>query len=216
MKKIALCVVLLLAFQFAGCKKNSEYEDKISQLRYDVLYGETDDFDVTAYIEKREDPIFQDGLVGEKINFLTFKIEFDKDIVLKSSPVIEFETDGIKYRKETEYKPLSDFVYCFFSPKKLPDKKLNVKITTDEKSETITLISVKKKDTLTYKEALNSLIKSKTPSITEIFDGKAPYEIKIRLIYSDGYDCYFIGVETKEKSVGFLLDGSTGEIIAIK
>ena len=99
---------------------------------------------------------------------------------------------------------------------KLPDKKLNVKITTDEKSESITLISVKKKDTLTYKEALNSLIKSKTPSITEIFDGKTPYEIKIRLIYSDGYDCYFIGVETKEKSVGFLLDGSTGEIIAIK
>ena len=102
MKKIALCVVLLLAFQFAGCKKNSEYDDKISQLRYDVLYGETDEFDVTAYIEKREDPIFQDGLVGEKINLLTFKIEFDKDIVLKSSPVIEFETDGIKYRKETE------------------------------------------------------------------------------------------------------------------
>ena len=54
------------------------------------------------------------------------------------------------------------------------------------------------------------------PDIEEIFDGKTPYEIKIRLIYSDGYDCYFIGVETKEKSVGFLLDGSTGEIIAIK
>lgn len=216
MKKIALCVVLLFAFQFAGCKKNSEYEDKISQLRYDVLYGETDDFDVTAYVEKREDPVCQDGLAGETTNFLTFKIEFDRDTVLKSSPVIEFETDGIKYRKETEYKPLSDFVYCFFSPKKLPDKKLNVKITTDEKSETVTLLSVKTKSTLTYNEALNSLIKSKTPSATEIFDGKTPYEIKIRLIYSDGYECYFIGLETKEKSVGFLLDGSTGEIIAIK
>lgn len=58
MKKIALCVVLLLAFQFTGCKKNSEYEDKISQLRYDVLYGETDDFDVTAYIEKKGRPDF--------------------------------------------------------------------------------------------------------------------------------------------------------------
>ncbi len=216
MKKIALCVVLLLTFQLSGCKKNAEYEDKISQLRYDVLYGETDDFDVTAYVEKREDPVCQDGLAGETANFLTFKIEFDRDTVLKSSPVIEFETDGIKYRKETEYKPLSDFVYCFFSPKKLPDKKLNVKITTDEKSETVTLLSVKTKSTLTYNEVLNSLIKSKTPSATEIFDGKTQYEIKIRLIYSDGYECYFIGLETKEKSVSFLLDGSTGEIIAIK
>lgn len=216
MKKIAFCVVLFIIFQLTGCKKYAEYEDKISQLRYDVLYGETDEFDVTAYVEKREDPIYQDGLTGDIANFLTFKIEFDRDAVLRSSPVIEFETDGIKYRKETEYKPLSDFVYCFFSPKKLPDKKLNVKITTDEKSETVTLLSVKKNDTLTYKEALNSLRKSKAAPADEFFDGKTPYEIKIRLIYSDGYNCYFIGLETKEKSVGFLLDGSTGEIIAIK
>ena len=48
------------------------------------------------------------------------------------------------------------------------------------------------------------------------FNGKTNYEIRIRLISSDGYICYYVGLLDKTKSVDFLLDGETGEILAKK
>ena len=61
-----------------------------------------------------------------------------------------------------------------------------------------------------------ALKKAEDEDADVFFNGKTNYEIRIRLISSDGYICYYVGLLDKTKSVDFLLDGETGEILAKK
>ena len=77
-------------------------------------------------------------------------------------------------------------------------------------------MSVINKKTLSHKEILCTLKKAGDEDADVFFNGKTNYEIRIRLISSDGYICYYVGLLDKTKSVDFLLDGETGEILAKK
>jgi len=216
MKKILLVLSVLLVFFITGCAKQDKHEDYISQLRYDILYSDSENYEIYAFKELRETPLSDDGEKGEMQNLLTFKIVFKTDIVLRSSPVITFSLNEITYRKEFEYKPLSNFVICSFFVPEQPDKKLETEICFDNNTKHYTLLSVINKKTLSHKEILSALKNAGDKDADEFFSGKTNFEIRIRLISSDGYNCYFIGLINKSKSVNFLLDGETGEILAKK
>lgn len=216
MKKILLVLSVLSVFFAEGCAKQDKHEDCISQLRYDILYSNSENYEIYAFKELRETPLSDDGEKGEMQNLLMFKIVFKTDIVLRSSPVITFSLNGITYRKEFEYKPLSNFVICSFFVPEQPNRKLETEICFDSDTKHYTLLSVINKKTLSHKEILSALKSAGDKDADEFFSGKTNFEIRIRLISSDGYNCYFIGLIDKSKSVNFLLDGETGEILAKK
>ena len=188
----------------------------MSQLRFDILFSGDEYYDVYAFKEICENPQKDDGEIGERKNVLTFKIVFKNDIPLKSSPVIQFSLDGITYRKEFEYKPLSNFVCCSLFLPALPGNKLDVSLEFDKKAVNHTLLTVLNKKTLNYTEVLGIIDKSDDEDAQRFLNGEKPYEVKLRLISSDGYNYYFIGFYNEDEFVGFLIDGTTGEIIAKK
>ncbi len=216
MKKITLVLSILSVFFVVGCAKQDKHEDYISQLRYDILYSDSENYEIYAFKELRETPLSDDGKKGEMQNLLTFKIVFKTDIVLRSSPVITFSLNEITYRKEFEYKPLSNFVICSFFVPEQPDKKLETEICFDSDTKHYTLLSVINKKTLSHKEILSALKSAGDKDADEFFSEKTNFEIRIRLISSDGYNCYYVGLIDKTKNVNFLLDGETGEILAKK
>lgn len=216
MKKILLVLSALSVIFVTGCTRRDKSADFISLLRYDILYSESEKYEIYAFKELRETPLSDDGEKGEMQNLLTFKIVFKTDAVLRSSPVITFSLNGISYRKEFEYKPLSNFVICSFFVPQQPDKKLETEICFDGDTKHYTLLSVINKKTLSHKEILSALKKAEDEDADVFFNGKTSYEIRIRLISSDEYICYYVGLLDKTKSVDFLLDGETGEILAKK
>lgn len=216
MKKIALLFSVLFLLFSTSCKQNDAYADKISQLRHDILYAFTEDYEIFAYKEIREEPLKDDGKKDETKNVLTFKIVFKKEMSLKSSPVVQFSIDGINYRKEFEYRPLSNYVSCYFFLPSLPKEKLGISLEFDERKETHTLLTVLNKATINYSEALTGIAESDDEDAKKFFGGNENYEIRIRLIYSDDYRCYYVGLFSASESVSYLVDGENGEIIAKK
>ena len=216
MKKILLVLSVLSIFFISGCAKQDKHEDYISQLRYDILYSDSENYEIYAFKELRETPLSDDGEKGEMQNLLTFKIVFKTNVVLRSSPVITFSLNGITYRKEFEYKPLSNFVICSFFVTKQPEKKLETEICFDNETKHYTLLSLMNKKTLSYKDILAAIKNAGDKDADEFFYGKINFEIRIRLISSDGYNCYYVGLIDKAKNVNFLMDGETGEILAKK
>lgn len=216
MKKIAAILSCLFIVFSVSCKKTVAYTDKISQLRYDVLYSFSEDYEVFAYKEIREEPMKDDGEKGENKNVLIFKITFKKQISLKSSPVLQFSIDGINYRKEFEYKPLSNYVSCYFFLPSMPSDKLDISLEIDDRKEAHSLLSVLNKSTKSYTDALETIERSDDDDAKKFFSGEENFEIRIRLIYSDDYRCYYVGLFSATKSISYLLDGETCEIIAKK
>ena len=216
MKEISLVTIISFILILSACSQNNALEKKVSQLRFDVLYSSGENYDVYAFKEICESPQKDDGEIGELKKVLTFKIVFKKEMPLKSSPIVQFSLDGITYRKEFEYKPLSNFVCCSLFLPALPDNKLEVSLEFDKKAENHTLLTVLNKKTLNYTEVLGIIDKSDDEDVQRFLNGEKPYEVKLRLISSDGYNYYFIGFYNEDEFVGFLVDGITGEIIAKK
>lgn len=90
MKKILLVLSALSVIFVTGCTRRDKSADFISLLRYDILYSESEKYEIYAFKELRETPLSDDGEKGEMQNLLTFKIVFKTDAVLRSSPVITF------------------------------------------------------------------------------------------------------------------------------
>ena len=216
MKKIITFFLAILFLFSVSCSENDGTEKRVSQLRYDILCSFSEDYEIYAYKELSELPLKNDGKVGEQKNVLTFKIVFRKEMSLKSSPVIQFSLNGITYRKEFEYRPLSNYVSCFVIIPSMPENKLDVTIDFDSVKQTHTLLTVKNKKTVSEKEVLSFLKNTDDGNARKILDGEKEYEIRIRLIYSDGFNCYFLGLYNEDSSVNFLLDGETGELLAKK
>lgn len=216
MKKISLITIISFILILAACSQANTIEKKVSQLRFDILYSSGEYFDVYAFKEICENPQKDDGEKGELKKILTFKIVFKKEMPLKSSPIVQFSLDGITYRKEFEYKPLSNYVCCSLFLPTLPDNKLDVSLEFDKKTENHTLLTVLNKKTLSHNEVLDIIGKSDDEDARKFLNDEKPYEVKLRLISSDGYNYYFIGFYNETEFVGFLMDGTTGEIIAKK
>ncbi len=216
MKKLSLITIISFILALAACSENNALEKKVSQLRFDILYSCGEYYDVYAFKEICESPQKDDGEIGEMQNVLTFKIVFKKEASLKSSPVVKFSLDGITYRKEFEYKPLSNFVCCSLFLPTFPDNKLDISLEFDENAETRALLTVLNKKTLSYAEILGIIGKTDDEDALKFLNGENNYEVRLRLISSDGYNYYFIGFYGENEFVGFLADGITGEIIAKK
>lgn len=216
MKKIIIFFLTIIAFFTASCSKNDEIGKRVSQLRYDVLYSFSENYEIYAYKELTELPLKSDGKIGEQKNVLTFKIVFKKEMSLKSSPIIQFSLNGITYRKEFEYRPLSNYVSCYLILPAMPENKLEVTIDFDSEKRNHTLLTTKNKKTLSENDVLSFLENTDDADVRKILDGEKEYEIRIRLIYSDGFNCYFLGLFNEDSSVNFLLDGETGELLAKK
>ncbi len=216
MKKITFVILLSLLILPISCAKKSETDEKISQLRYDALYSSCEEYEIYAFKEIREEPLKDDGETGEKKNVLIFKIIFKKETPLKSSPIVSFGLNGLTYRKEFEYKPLSNFVCCSLFLPSLPDNKLEVAIEFNKTTNRHTLLTVLNKDTLSCSEIIDVFKKTNDADALKFLNGENKYEMRVRLISSEGYNCYFVGLYGESEFVGFLLDGTTGEFLAKK
>ena len=212
MKKFLILLLLIVTTLFSvGCKERSKYDDQISQLRNDVLKYDCEEFTLTLYAEIIETPLVSDGVKGKTENTLTFKLKNNNPSCNFENCSLNFSINGKSYAKNFEFKQIPTLLNCSVTVESLPSSTLDVTLTINGKSQAITLKSVKNKSTKSYGEVLKRLKKE------ESFASKLENaELRIRLINNDGYDYWYVGLITKEKTISYLLDGETLEIIARK
>ena len=208
-------VATLTAALLCGCSEKTDLAPFVSQLRTDILKGESESYEVRCFSETREKPLLPDG---EKQNvspavIIKLKIKSPSEIV--SNAKVTFKTDE-EYSAIFAFRPESDTYVALCYVGKLPENSLTVTITVGETQENAELSSIKTEDISTPAAAL--LLAQN--AYGEFFDTEefksGKFEINVRLLESDDGLYYYVGFITAKKTEAFLVSADAKTIIARK
>ncbi|MBR2614867.1 MAG: hypothetical protein IKC71_04670 [Clostridia bacterium] len=218
MKKFAVlvCFVLIfLSFTLISCGKKDGLSPFVSDLKENIFVGENQDFSLTAYYGKREEPFIKDGKVGLLKPRLVVKITSDFNSSTSSLGAITVK--DVSYKENFVFDPTSNKLTATFNIENFDLNSFDITIYYLDTSSTITLNSIKPKDTISTVEALSFLQKNQPTLIESYFtENTFNAEIFIRLIVQKDKPYYYVGIANSKKIVAFLLDGYTGEVLSIK
>ena len=218
-KKLLILFVTIISFAFTlvGCGETVNLDEYISQLRLSVYEGESQNFKVVCYAEKRETPFNADGVVGEIKNAVIIKVSFLNGAPNDANATLSYGSES--YQTALNYNPVSEKSNATVYVENLPSlPSINIEITSGDICEKVTLSSVIFDNTVTYSEALKSVINSDKEKSNRLFGGgEESAEIHVRLIRTDGKNYYYVGiVEKGGKTSAYLVDGETATILAKK
>lgn len=210
MKKIILsaavaAATLAMIVATASCKNKVDLTPYISELRSNVLFGESENYSVKCYSETREKPLVSDGKASSGcpavIIKLTVKHETDEVSV---GAKVTFSLDK-EYSAIFVFHPESDVYVATSYVGSLPDRSLTVTVTEGEKSENVELTSIVGSDVASPLVALETASEAvKEFYDTEEFKSRA-FEIHIRLIEDDGQFFYYVGFVTERETLATLV-----------
>ena len=210
MKKILfLAPVALAAAAFAGCSGHINYNDYISEKRYDTYRYEDDGLQIKVYLSKKETPFVADGIKGN-VGALT-------EIYVKTAQKHEEVTitSASFAGGEMSYLTVRDCMYLSFGDSWQCGGEVTVTLTCDGESSDYVLQSVKDAGVMTCEQALDCVREYDGTLFESLTNGRTfGGEIFIRLLYDE--KCYYyVGVcDTEGKICAFLLDGESGRIVA--
>ena len=218
LKKFFLFGVLFLVFfsllAFSSCKKENSLVSYVSDLRCNQYYGKSENFSLSASYGFREKPFISDGKVGERVYAL--KIKLLNKILDPATYYVSFMFDGISYSGEFALSQTGGYV-AEFEIENFFINSFTVNLSVASTTETITLSSTLPPNTLTFDKALDSLSKTQSELILAYTEnGEFTAEIYARIIVKDDKPYWYIGFAKADGLKAFLIDGFSGEVLAIR
>ena len=223
MKRIflVLSVILALSGMLVGCdcssKKDVDYLNYISELRYEVYQGKSQDYNLKASYGFRETPYVNDGKVGKTLYYLTFELTNVSN--LDATYFLNFTNDGRTYDKQFSLNHHKSSLFCEIELENFNLTSFTVNVGTINQKQAIVMQSVVPEKALDYKGAINSLIKSQ-PSLLDNYkneNGDFCAEIYARILVKDSKAYWYIGIASGEGSLkALLIDGMNGELLAVR
>ena len=211
-KFFALFLVMLFIPLFA-CNNLSEQRSSVSQIRYNIFYGEENGIKIKVFSEEKEYPFINDGIANSRQNFVIVKV-----LNQYNDTNINLSYNGQNYNAKCQYNAHSNSMDYSFKVKSLPNKEVTVVANTNDTSVSITCKSLLKSDTISPLTALEKVNKAQSEFISTLYqNGEFKAEIYVRLIVESDYNFYYVGFgQGANKITAFLIDGITGEILAGK
>lgn len=210
MKKFTLLFIFCSIILLGGCKTGVNYNDYITERRYDFYHYQDDSTEIKIYRGERETPYGTDGYLGE-VSALT-----EIFVTLPENPdEVEISVCGIE--GEMNYRAAEKSFYLSSSEWTNEGDKAEITLTYGGKTQTYVAQSVLYNGVMSCEDALGCVIehdKTLFDNLTE--NGAFKGEIFIRLLYDEG--CYYyVGVCDRERQINaYLVDGVKGKIIATK
>lgn len=190
----------------AGCSKNIDYSEYISERRFAIYMYEGDGESIKIYCSQKESPFVADGVRGNVTDLVEIYAEFDRNC-----DEVNISGDSIS-GGEMSYMTIKDCWYLSYGGAVSGDE-VTVTIEADGTTESYTLIKVGA--ALTCEQALGCVVEydgAAFENLTQggVFNG----EIFIRLLYDE--KCYYyVGICDGQGQIhAYLADGETGRIIA--
>ena len=222
--KIKISAFLAAFFSFliplVSCGREGNAAEKISQIRRDILRGETEDFLLTAFCERRESPFLEDGEAGNASDCLIFTLTDKAEGEFRGQPALKFSVEKEEYLVRFPPDLLSPTRRAEVRVKTLPEGRLTCELSFAEERRTVELLSVRKAGTAAPEEAVKVLLSSGNDRAKE-FLSLPRSEIRVRLLEHGGFLYYYAGVVAADEdgrisAVSFLLDGETLEVLAVR
>ena len=219
MKKsiFALVLILFVPFLFVSCKHENRLLPYVSELRCDLYQGDSQSYSVRAGYGFKEQPFVNDGVAGKTVNQLTFKLlgkETDS-----ATYTISFNYNQTDYSGVFKLNPATDTVTCTIEIDDFSAREFTVKITSGSSTEEVKLVSIIPNQTISHITALDFLSKNQGALISHYTDntGNFKAEIYLRILVKDNSPYWYVGLASgNNKLKAFLIDGFSGEILAIR
>lgn len=214
-KLVGLFIVVVVLCFSISCKGKVDLAFFVSSFRQGVYEGSIDDYKITAYTELREEPFLLDGFVGEKVNVITIKLEKEQGSLDGAKVRLNYGENSCE--GTFDYNPLNGKFICEIEVENLPtESNITAIIKSEEIEKSCQLTTKKLSSTITQKEVLNMIKKQEPEIIKNLFENNnVTTEIHVRLIAEENKNYYYVGLVQKDGKIkAFLLDGSTGEILA--
>lgn len=219
MKKFGVIISIFLllsclSISAIGCNDKNGLDVYVSELRQTSYKAECDDFTLKANYGYKETPFVKDGKVGEKAYTLTIKL-----LGVSLDPATYYVSFN---HNETTYKDkfsldASGGLSTSFEIKDFNQKEFCVNVICGDKTQTLKLVSIVPENTLSYVDALNRLKESQSELISVYYDGEDfNAEIYARILVKEDKPYWYIAFATETDLKALLVDGFTGEVLAIR
>lgn len=214
LKSRLTCLLFLpiVLFSLCACKSKVEYFDYVSELRSNIFLARNEDFSLRAYAVEKETPYSPDGIKREtskRTEIFLIAPSGDRDCELY------FTIDAQPYGGDMSFDNVRAEYYfsCTLDVSALTA--ITFEIHYGESVLELTANSVKTSTTLSPNDALRALMKNENELFASLTDKYGFVgEIYIRLLYEEA-PYYYIGVMDRNgKSYAFLLNATSGELLA--
>ncbi|MBQ3234634.1 MAG: hypothetical protein IJA97_00570 [Clostridia bacterium] len=218
MKKIIAILTLVVSIlALASCKNTVNLEMYLSEIRHSVYKYECEDYTVTVYAEEKETPYLNDGYVGEMKKYVTVRIEDYKSSLSDASVSLSYG-DTTVFGK-FEYSPINGKFITEIEVDDLPTQSsisAVVKNAGEEKGFEISKFTLS--GSISYKSALDKVAYAEQKSIEKMLSGSgSSIEARVRVLTEGESVYYYVSISDKNgKTVAYLVDGVSGEILASK
>ncbi len=217
MKKLTVFILTFcLIFFVSSCKEELNLEMYLSQLRTTAYHCFNENYSLTVYAEEREDPFISDGYVGTTKKIITVKLDDYKKSLDNASVTLSY--GGEVYTGKFDYSPLSGKFSTEIEVKELPTENvISIEVKNQGEQTSLSLERFLPENIIDYKSALSSVSKKASDIIDKMLEGGSGIEVRLRLIAEGERGYYYVSITDKNsKTIAYLVDGASGEILASK
>ena len=212
----ALCLFLILiTCVFASsCAKTSELEQFILELRCNLYYGECESVKLNAHygFDLNDNTASTNPIYG--IYFHLSSTDIDN-----VSRTVSYVENDKTYTAEFKLDPVTNKMTAFIEIADFNKNEFAVSILEGSENHEIKLTSLLPENTLTYHKAMEVLENTQKPLIDAYKneDGSFNASIIMRVIVKKEKPYWYVGFKKPDGNLkAFLLDGITGETLAIR
>lgn len=217
MKKGLLSFLLIIFSLFSfqtGCKEEFNLKDYVSYYQSNVYVGDYNGEKITAFYGQAEYPYKSDGIKGDLLPFLTFKMSATETNVNYN---VNITTDK-EYQADFTFEPIKSHLTATLPVKTLDAYSFDATVTVKNEPTTVKFTSIVPSNIISVDKALSSLRISQQSYIDSLIDGdnfNAEIIVKLTVVKDKPY--YYIGIADKSNNYkALLIDGVSAEVLAIR
>lgn len=214
---ISLFLIAFISICFSACSKPPSLDVYLSELRSDVFEGQSQSYFLKAGFGFKETPFVNDGLVGETVSQMTFKLE--GDLVDGAKYSLSFNNGEELVKTDFTVNPVTHSMTACVETPCFTLKEFCVDVISSGKTEKVSLKSTLPDNTLSSSDALKALYEKQTQLINSFFDENKNLkaELYMRVLVKDEKPFWYVGIASgNEQLKALLVDGISGEVLAIR
>jgi len=223
MKKLLIFSLLFCIIFMGGCdQKYKRIKNNLSEVRYNIFTGESDNFKVTFMSGKREKDYSINGYNTNLIDFGVITISPKDSSIDTTNSSVAITIDTLRYEETLERNPFDGSLVADIGV--IIDNEINsisIKILVDNINENLILNNISHDWKVDYAKALklayNNLSENLEPHITTQFLGEIYVKIIEDTINNKGNYLWYINFVTRTgKQYGIIIDPISEKILATK
>ena len=199
-----------------GCKQQNILTEYVSELRSNCYESVDSTLKITAGYGFIEENQSKDGAVNKRYYLLSFRILGVQ--TENTTYSLNLKHENKEFNATFKLNPVSHGYTANIEIDNFTLNEFDISVSNGSNVETVHMKSTVPENTISYQDALSHLQTEQSELIGSYYNenGKFCAEICAKIIVKDAHPYWYIGLSTKDNTKALLVDGFTGELLAVR